>query len=84
LTYDGKGKARVFLNAKEYLPYNINISSGVRVSRDLYIGAESVNSLVNGMMDEVRIYDSYITLAEVQKHYAEGLFRVGLASYANK
>jgi prepilin-type N-terminal cleavage/methylation domain-containing protein len=86
LTYDGKGKARMFLNAEEYLPYYVtrNFNSSVRTSRDLYIGGDpEISSLDGMMMDEVRIYDSYITLAEVQKHYAQGLFNLATQDYIN-
>lgn len=40
-------------------------------SNTLYIGAIG-NYPFNGTIDEVRIYNTALTAAEIQKHYAEG------------
>lgn len=82
ITYNGKNKesAKLFINSKEYSPGTNNLSVTIQQSGDLSIGGYSAGfGIENGMIDEVRVYDSYISLSEVKKHYAEGLFKIGLA-----
>lgn len=85
LTYDGKdnNSAKLFLNTKEIAPSLKTFSPAVISdgNAELYIGG---NSLVRmkGMMDEVRLYDQYISLSGVRKHYVEGLYKIGLRELA--
>jgi prepilin-type N-terminal cleavage/methylation domain-containing protein len=84
LTYDGKNtnSAKMFINSRELAPVSNNLSSVVYGGEQLFIGVYNITGfptyLFKGLIDEVRIYDSYITLSEVQKHYAEGFLKRGL------
>lgn len=70
ISYDGKGTAKFYINSV------VSSSSGVLSSpapKDSSISLGYGGSAVNFTVDEFRIYDSYITLSEVKKHYAKGL-----------
>ena len=69
LAYDGNGTAKVFLNAEE------NILTGTLSSpaaKDDNILIAYGGGSMPFKMAEVRIYDSFISLSEVKKHYAAG------------
>ena len=82
LTYDGDGYAQMFFNGEEVAPdgggpfYDIYTTEA-----DIEIGGWSG---LNVYFDEFRIYDSYITISEARKRYAEGLMKIGLAEYSKK
>ena len=75
LTYDGKtaSSAKLYFNGKAYNP-TTNTLTGPFQTNQVNIGASRFGSnLLKGSIEGVRIYDSYMTLSEVEKHYTEGL-----------
>ena len=74
LSYDGKGTAKFYFNSIG------DSSTGVLSSpakKDSSVSFADGGNATNLIMDEVRIYDSYISISEVKKHYVEGLMRIG-------
>lgn len=82
LAYDGNGVAKVFINAQEN-SLTGTLSSPAAKDNSVWI---SYGGSVSGSfyMDEVRIYDSNMSLSEAKEHYVQGLFKIGLKEYNDK
>ena len=77
-TYDGKQTIQLYVNGKMLEPQ----SFGSSIDKIMYSGGNPyyIDMNENGKyMDEIRIYDSALKLSEIQKHYAQGLYKTGLA-----
>ena len=66
-TYWSNGSGRINSNGNSFY---INTSS---------IACPAGNGNFHGLIDEVRIYETALSVAEIQKHYAEGAARHGVA-----
>jgi len=80
-TYDAIAETiKIFLNGKEVS--FIDKMKGKPVedkSKSLYLGCKDGDKeFYYGLMDEVRIYEESLTLAQIKKHYAEGAIKRGL------
>jgi prepilin-type N-terminal cleavage/methylation domain-containing protein len=85
LTYDGNQTAQMFFNGEEVPRY----SGGTlydELSTEAYFSIGDIWGAggPNAYIDEFRIYDSYINISEVQKHYVNGLIKIGLGEYYNR
>lgn len=82
LTYDGKGNASLFFDAKENKAFNPAEPNGpMTPGTTLNIG--TLANTYTGYIDEVRIYDAVINSAQVEQHYAVGLYKLQLADLTN-
>lgn len=81
-TYRKTGNISIFFDAKEKkgdLGVGPIVNDG-----DLYIGSDSAGgNNFTGNMDELRIYDAPLTAAQIQKNYAEGIYKRQLADLTN-
>jgi len=70
-----------YVNGKKDGPYQYTLLSHTS-GANLYLGGEDCTGNewgINGIIDEIRIYSTALTLGEIQKHYAEGAARHGIA-----
>jgi len=77
ITYDGL-KLKLFINGKERdsVPATNDLDNN---NRDFYIGRYGTTSYYfDGIVDEVRIYKSALSSAQIRKLYAEGAEKHGL------
>jgi len=80
-TYDATAEIiKIFLDGKEVS--FIDKMNGKPVddkNNSLYLGCKDENKEhYYGFMDEVRIYESFLTLAQIKKHYVKGAIKRGL------
>jgi prepilin-type N-terminal cleavage/methylation domain-containing protein len=71
-------KVRFYINGQYDTETTAFTAPGFFDTDDIYIGGDPLNSsgnYFNGLIDEVRVYSSALSSAEVQKHYVEGLSR---------
>jgi hypothetical protein len=82
-TYDGKGNTSMFFDAKQTNGTPVPGMGKVNNIGNLYIGSDGYGNDFSGYIDEVRVYDKAISSAEVQQHYAEGIYKIQLAELTN-
>ena len=73
---DRDGNAVFYIDGKSSGTSNISASAGdISNAYKLGIGSSGTGGgdYFNGLIDEVRIYETALTLGEIQQHYAEGL-----------
>lgn len=79
-TYDGE-EMKIFLDGEIHAQQSDSFKFKGVNSKNLMIGqgTDRDQYRFNGLIDEVRIYNKALTLAQIQQHYAEGLKRIKLA-----
>ncbi|MCX6759921.1 MAG: prepilin-type N-terminal cleavage/methylation domain-containing protein [Candidatus Nealsonbacteria bacterium] len=86
VTYNGKGTAVVYIDAKQGTPAIDLTMVGLRKSSILEIGRRSDYPTITGYtgsLDELRIYDQSLDSAQIEQHFAEGLYKIQLAELTN-
>jgi len=81
--YDGKGTAVIYIDAEKGTPKTTPGLGGLRKSGELVVGGGAIITQYAGSIDELRIYDQALDSAQIEQHYAEGLYKIQLAELTN-
>ena len=71
LTFNGSTTIKIYVN--DALDGTKSDCTNVAITHtDVYIGKRADGLFFNGMIDEARIYNRVLSLAEIQKNYKHG------------
>ena len=80
MTVQGGGNAVIYVNGASIHTSSAGVPANLPNGNDILIGTGEGPGThpTQGLIDEVRIYNTALSLGEIQKHYAEGLGRYRL------